>query len=41
MFFFYLKTMDSIEEDIYDCLREKKDFSENIWLAKKGLDGLK
>ena len=41
MFFFYLKAMGSIEEDIYDCLREKKDFSEDIWLAKKGLDGLK
>lgn len=41
MFFFYLKAMDSIEEDIYDCLREKKDFSEDIWLAKKGLNDLK
>lgn len=41
MMFYYLKTLDTIEEDIYACLREKKDFSDHIWLAKKGLDGLK
>ena len=41
MMFWYLKTVGTIEEDIYACLKEKKDFSENIWLAKKGLDGLK
>ena len=41
MFFYYLKTADTIEDDIYDCLREKKDFSEDIWLAKKGLNDLK
>lgn len=41
MVFWYLKTLDTIEEDIYDCLKEKKDFSEDIWLAKKGLNDLK
>lgn len=41
MMFWYLKTLKTIEEDIYDCLKEKKDFSETIWLAKKGLDDLK
>lgn len=41
MFFYYLKTANTIEGDIYDCLREKKDFSEDIWLAKKGLNDLK
>lgn len=41
MFFYYLKAVDTIEDDIYDCLREKKDFSEDIWLAKKGLNDLK
>lgn len=37
MFFYYLKTTKSIEEDIYDCLKNKQDFSEKTWLADKGL----
>lgn len=37
MFFYYLKTMNTIEEDIYDCLKGKKDFSEKTWLAEKGI----
>lgn len=38
MFFYYLKTDDSIEEDIYDCLKSKSQFSEKIWAAQKGID---
>ena len=37
MFFYYLKTMKTIEEDIYRCLKGKKDFSESTWLADNGL----
>lgn len=38
MFFYYLKTTNTIEEDIYDCLKNKKDFSEKVWAANKGID---
>lgn len=31
MFFYYLKTIGTIEEDIYACLKDKKDFSEKVW----------
>lgn len=34
-FFYYLKCIDSIEEDIYDCLKNKKDFSEKTWYRQK------
>lgn len=34
-FFYYLKCKNSIEEDIYDCLKEKKDFSERTWYKQK------
>ena len=33
MFFWYLKVKGSIEESIYKCLKEKKDFSETVWVA--------
>lgn len=32
MFFYYLKTIKTIEEDIYECLKNKSDFSENVWI---------
>ena len=38
MFFYYLKTVGTIEEDIYKCLKHKHDFSEKTWLAEKGID---
>jgi len=34
-FFYYLKCLNSIEEDIYQCLKEKKDFSEKTWYEQK------
>lgn len=34
-FFYYLKCSNSIEEDIYDCLKEKQDFSEKTWYDQK------
>ena len=34
-FFYYLKCKNSIEEDIYACLKEKKDFSEKTWYEQK------
>lgn len=37
MFFYYCKTMGTIEEDIYRCLKRKHDFSEKTWLAENGL----
>lgn len=40
MFFYYLKTIGTIESDIYRCLKGKKDFSERTWLAENGLDAL-
>lgn len=33
MFFYYLKTTKTIEDDIYKCLKDKQDFSEKTWLA--------
>lgn len=38
MFFYYLWTKDSIEDDIYACLREKSTFSEKVWAANQGID---
>lgn len=34
MFFYYLKSEKTIEDDIYDCLKRKSDFSEKTWCAK-------
>ena len=36
-FFFYLQTENTIEEDIMQCLREKGEFSERVWLLGQGL----
>lgn len=38
MFFYYLWTKDSIEDDIYACLKMKSQFSEKIWAVQKGID---
>ena len=37
MFFYYLKSKGTIEDDIYRCLKRKQDFSERTWLADNGL----
>ena len=34
-FFYYLKCKNSIEEDIYACLKDKKDFSEKTWYKQQ------
>ena len=34
MFFYYLKAVGTIEDDIYDCLKSKSDFSEKNWCKK-------
>lgn len=34
MFFVYLQTERTVEDAIYKCLREKKDFSEKTWQAE-------
>lgn len=34
MRYYYLKTTGTIEDTIYDCLREKRDFSEKTWQAE-------
>lgn len=38
MFFYYLWTSKSIEDDIYECLKNKSEFSEKIWAVKQGID---
>ena len=39
MFFYYCYCRGTIEEDIYACLKSKKDFSEDLWdKARKGVD---
>lgn len=35
MFFWYLVCDDSIEDDVYRCLREKSDFSEEVWMLEE------
>lgn len=35
MFFYYLYCDDTIEDDVYHCLKEKRDFAENTWLLGK------
>ena len=37
MFFYYLKSKGTIEDDIYRCLKHKQDFSEKTWLADNGI----
>lgn len=34
MFFYYLKSVGTIEDDIYACLKSKSDFSEKNWCKK-------
>lgn len=38
MFFYYLWTERTIEDDIYACLKAKSVFSEKVWSAKNGID---
>ena len=40
MFFYYLKSVGTIESDIYQCLKTKHDFSEKTWLADNGIEDL-
>lgn len=40
MFFYYLKSVGTIEDDIYSCLRTKHDFSEKTWLADNGIEDI-
>lgn len=40
MFFYYLKAVGTIEDDIYRCLKTKHDFSEKTWLADNGIEDL-
>lgn len=40
MFFYYLKSVGTIEDDIYNCLKTKHDFSEKTWLADNGIEDL-
>lgn len=37
MRFYYLWAEDTIEDDIYDCLKAKSTFNEKIWAVQKGL----
>lgn len=37
MFFYYLWSKDTIEDDIYACLKRKQKFSEEVWAAENGL----
>lgn len=39
MFYYYLKTDHTIENDIYKALKEKRDFSETVWYENKFGDG--
>lgn len=38
MFFFYLETLGTIEEQIYKCLRNKSDFQEDLWAVEMGME---
>ena len=35
--YWYLKTTDTIEDDIYDCLAEKGEFSSKVWCANHNI----
>lgn len=37
MSFFYLKTQNTIEDDIYKCLKEKGEFSEKTWCISNNI----
>lgn len=37
VFFYYLQTEGTIEDDIMECLRNKGEFSERVWLLGNGL----
>lgn len=37
VFFYYLQTKDTIEGDIMECLKNKSEFSEKVWLLGKGM----
>lgn len=38
MFFWYLVCDDTIETDVYKCLRSKSSFSEEVWTLAQGLE---
>lgn len=38
MFFWYLVCDDTIEADVYKCLRNKSDFADDVWTISKGLE---
>ena len=38
MSFFYLKTEGTIEDDIYDCLKNKSDFGETNWCISNNIE---
>lgn len=40
MWFYYLKCLDTIEEDVYKILSTKSDFSETNWAIAKGIEGV-
>ena len=40
MFFYYLKTLSTIESDIYRCLKTKKKKKKKTWLADNGIEDL-
>lgn len=36
--YYYLKTEDTIEDAIYECLHNKSDFAESVWCLGKGIE---
>lgn len=36
-FYYYLKTTNTIEDDIYDCLKNKSDFAESSWCVNNNI----
>lgn len=34
-FYYFLRTTDTIEDDIYECLHNKKDFSAEVWCGEE------
>lgn len=36
-FYYYLKTINTIEDDIYDCLKNKSDFAESSWCVNNNI----
>lgn len=37
-FYYYLKTLGTIEEAVYKALRTKSDFAEDVWCMKEGIN---